>query len=151
VPKQRARKREPHHADAAEPDQQHGPAFRMRGDALERRERGQARAHVGAGQRRGERRVVDQVARMRHQHMGGEAAVDLDAEIARRRAEIFLSRAAGRALAAADPGKHGRRLSGLHLGVGTGFLHHARDLVSEREQGARPAVTSSFLSPPRLK
>ena len=138
IGKQRARKREPHHADAAEPDQQHGPALGMLGDALERRECREARAHVGAGERGGERRIIDQVARMRHQHMGREAAVDLDAEMTRRRAEILFTGAAGRALAAPDPGKHGRRLSGLHVRVGAGLLDHARDLVAERE-GQRAA------------
>ena len=38
--------------------------------------------------------------------MGGKAAVDLDAEMARRGAQILLAGAAGRAFAAADPGKH---------------------------------------------
>ena len=84
--------------------------------------------------------------------MGGKSAIDLDAEMARRRAEIFLARLAGRAFAAADPGKHRGRRADFYVRIGAGLLDHARDLVAERERKrAADAVTSSFLSPPRLK
>ena len=70
---------------------------------------------------------------MRHQHVRREAAIDLDAEMARRGTQIFLARLAGCAFAAADPGKHGSRGAGLHVRIGAGFLDHPRNLVSEGE------------------
>src|SRR2546423_9734560 len=81
--------------------------------------------------------MVDQIAWMRQQHVRRKAAVDLNAEMARRCAEIFLAGLAGRAFAAADPGKHRGRRADPYARIGTGLLHHARDLMAEREgQGA---------------
>ena len=89
---------------------------------------------------------------MRHQHVRGKPAVDLDAEMARRRAQIFLVGLARRAFAAADPGKHRERAADRDLRVRSGLLDRAGDLVAERErQRAARRVTSSFLSPPRPK
>ena len=90
-----------------------GPRLACSATRFERRKGREARAHVGAGERRRQRGVIDQIARMRHQHMRGKAAIDLDAEVARRGAQILLAGAAGRAFAAADPGKHRDRRAGL--------------------------------------
>src|SRR5262249_60123246 len=83
--------------------------------------------------------MVDEVAWMRHQHVGGKPAVGVDAEMARRRADVLLAAPAGGALAAADPwidrDRRARRdpLRGL-----AEALDDAGDLVAERE-GKRPA------------
>src|SRR5208283_2940343 len=61
-----------------------------------------------------------------------------NAEMARRRAEVLLAVPAGRAGAAADPRIDRDAASRRDRGVGTGFLHHAGDLVAERE-GKRAA------------
>ena len=82
--------------------------------------------------------MVDQIARVRHQHVRGEPAVDLDAEMARRGAEIFLPGLARGAFAAADPGKHRGRCADFHIRVGAGLLDDAGDLVAEREGEGAP-------------
>src|SRR5262245_5625837 len=74
---------------------------------------------------------------MRYQHVCGEAAIDLDAEVTWCRAEVLFARLAGGTLAAADPGEDRRRGANLHIGIGAGFFDHACDLVPERE-GERP-------------
>ena len=112
-----------------------GPRVGVRLKALERRIGGQARAHQRAGERRRQRRVIDQIARMRHQHMRGEAAVGGDAEMAVGVAEIFLAGLAGRASAAADPGIDRDPRAGLRARrLRPHALDHARDLVAERER-----------------
>ena len=65
---------------------------------------GDAGARVGRRQRRVERAGIDQMARMRRQHMGRVAAVLEDADAARRQAHVVLVGQAGGAHAAADPG-----------------------------------------------
>src|SRR5204863_2123453 len=72
---------------------------------------------------------------------------DLDAEVARRRAQILFARSARRTFTAADPGKDREGLPGLHVGVRTGLLHHARDLVAEGEgQGTERRDVELFLA-----
>ena len=67
--------------------------------------------------------------------MGGIAAghVGGAAELARLEAEIFLAALAGRAIAAADPGKGRIAVADLHaLGIGADGHHFALDLMAER-------------------
>ena len=78
--------------------------------------------------------MVDQIARMRHQHVRGKTAVDLDAEMAGRRAQILFLRPAGRALPAADPREHREGFSCLDVRFRARLLDDARDLVAERER-----------------
>ena len=112
-----------------------GPRAACGTQPLERRIGGEARAHQRARERRRQRRIFDQIARMRHQHVRGKAAVGGDAEMAVGRAQIFLAGAAGRAGAAADPGIDRDLRAGLRArGVRSRALDHARDLVAERER-----------------
>src|SRR5262249_39218667 len=125
-------------ADAAEADQQDRSAVGMVGETPQRCVGGEPRAHQRAGERGGERRVIDEIARMRHQHVGGEAAVEIDADMARGGAVVLLAVPARNALAAADPGVDRDLVAGLRVrGVETDAIDHAGDLVAEREgQGA---------------
>src|SRR4051812_7002155 len=70
---------------------------------------------------------------MRHQDMRREPAVDLDAEMARCGTEVLFARVACGALTAADPGKHRERLSNRHVGIRSGLLGHAGNLMAKRE------------------
>ena len=77
---------------------------------------------------------VEQIARMRHQHVGGIAAVDGDAERAGRIAHVLVAARAQPALAAADPGIGGVELAWRHaLRLGARRLHGAGDLVAQGE------------------
>src|SRR6516164_2467759 len=72
--------------------------------------------------------------------MARVTAVDGDAEMAWRRAQVFLAVPASRAGSATDPWKDRDPAPPCDRGVGAGFLHHAGDLVAERE-GQRAAGT----------
>ncbi len=86
----------------------------------------QPRAHECASIRRRERRVVDQIARMRNQHMGCKAAVNCGAEMPRRSADIFITRLAGGALSATDPGINRDLRAGSGVGIRSHILQSRR-------------------------
>src|SRR5260221_6566223 len=75
---------------------------------------------------------------MRHQHMARIAAVDRNAEMTRRRAQILLAVPAGWAGAAADPridrDLAARRRDGIRRDLRSGAFDHACNLVAERER-----------------
>ena len=74
---------------------------------------------------------------MRHQHVRGIAAVDGDAQRARRIAHMLVAPRAQPAFAAADPGIGGIALALVHaLRLGAHRLHRAGDLVAEGERAA---------------
>src|SRR5262249_54140779 len=104
------------------------------GDALERRVRGQSGAHVGAGQRGGQRGMIEEIAWVRDQHVRREATVDGDAEMTRCRADILLASFTRAALATADPRIHrDRAVQHDVLRVRASALDASGDLVAERE------------------
>ncbi len=72
--------------------------------------------------------------------MGRVAALRLDADLPRLRAEVFVAALAGRALPAADPGINDIALAdGDALRIGACRGQFALDLMAERE-GKRPAA-----------
>ncbi len=72
---------------------------------------------------------------MRDEDVGGEAAIDGDAEMAVRGAQILLAAAARRASAATDPGiDRDAAADGRAVGFVSRGFDHAGDLVSERER-----------------
>jgi hypothetical protein len=79
---------------------------------------------------------------MRHQHMARKAAVNRNAEMTLRRAQILLAVPASRAAAAADPwidrDLAARLRGGVCADIGAGALDHAGDLVAEREGERAP-------------
>src|SRR5215470_10506239 len=106
----------------------------LRRQPLERRIGGEARAHQGGPERRGKRRIVDEIAWMRHQDVRGKTAIDVDAEVARRRADVLVAAAAGRTVAATDPRiDRDRRAWRRRRGGLAGRLDRAGDLVAEGE------------------
>ncbi len=136
----RLRERQAHHADAAKADQQEVALARTVDQALERAVGGDAGAHQGRGLVDGKGIVVEQVFRVGHQHVAGEAAVDGDAEEALLDAEVLVAVLAIAALAAADPwedGFPGADEAGCY--VRADFVDDAGDLVAERE-GQRHAA-----------
>ena len=129
------RERKPHHADAAEADQQEIALPRTVDQALQRAIGGDAGAHQGRRLVDRQGIVIEQIFCVGHQHVGGEAAVDGDAEKALLDAEILVAIGAVAALAAADPGEHRLLLADQILrNVGADFVDDARDLVAERER-----------------
>src|SRR5206468_10801402 len=79
--------------------------------------------------------VIEQSFRMGHQHVGGEAAVDGDAEKALLDAEVLVAIGAVAALAAADPGEYRLLLSDQRPGgIGTYFVDDTSDFVPERKR-----------------
>ncbi len=84
-------KGQPHHADAAEPDQQQIALPRPVDQPLQRAVGGHAGAHQGRRLIDRQRVVIQQVFCVGHQHMAGKAAVDGDAEKALLGAEIFIA------------------------------------------------------------
>ncbi len=82
---------EPHHAYAAQADEQERAALRPPGVAFERRIRREPRAHQRSGEVGRKRRVVEQITRMRNQNVGGEPAVGSDAQMAVSGAKIFFA------------------------------------------------------------
>ena len=123
-----------HHADAAEADDQQRSRAQVGQRLLDGAVAGEARAHQRAGDLRRDALHVEQVARMRHQHVRGVAAVHGDAERARRIAQVLVAARAQPALAAADPGIGRVALARLDaLGLGARRLDRAGDLVAQRE------------------
>ena len=78
-------------------------------EPLERCIGGQPGAHGGRRQRRRQRSIVEQITRMRHRHVRGKSAVHIDAEVARRHAQVLIPRRAGRACPATPRPPGGRR------------------------------------------
>ena len=74
------RERQPHHADAAEPDQQQIALPRPVDQPLQRAIGGDAGAHQGRRLVDRQRIVIQQIFGVGHQHVAGETAVDGDAE-----------------------------------------------------------------------
>src|SRR5215475_383523 len=143
--------RHSHHADAAKADQQHRAARGVSLEPLEGRIGGKTRAHQHAGERRRQRRVVEKIARMRHQHVAGITAVGRDAEMPRRGAQVLRAQPAPRAGAAADPRKDRdlapRRRHGIGRDSCSGAFDDAGDLVAEREgQGAARRDVEPFVA-----
>src|SRR5436305_14955763 len=66
---------------------------------------GEPRAGIGRGDLRLQVAHVEEVARMRHEHVRGIAAAAIDAERARPRAILLVAALTDRAFAAADPGE----------------------------------------------
>ncbi len=133
-----------HHADAAEADDGDRLALEHVADFLQRGERGDARAHVGGGEAFGHAGCVEQVFRMGDEDVFGIAAGDLDADLARLGADVFLVTLAGGALAAADPREDDEALADLaafeqRLRIGANGRERAFDLVAERV-GQRAAL-----------
>jgi hypothetical protein len=100
---------------------------------------------AGAGQRRGGGRVqafgIDQVARMRHQQVGGKAALRAHAQRAHGVAQVVAIALAGPALAAAYPrvDQHAPALfDAPHLGAHR--VHDADRLVPQRQRQLRAAI-----------
>ena len=112
--RQRARKLQAHHADAAEPDDEKRAELQIGHRLLDGAIAGEAGAHERAGDGRRDALHVEQIARMRHQHVRGVAAVDGDAERAGRVAHVLVAALAQPALAAADPGVGGVELALRH-------------------------------------
>ena len=131
----RLRERQPHHADAAEADQQQVALPRPVDQPLQRAIGGDAGAHQGRRLIDRQRIVIQQIFGVGHQHVAGETAVDGNAEKALLGAEIFIAIEAVAALAAADPREHRYLFSDQALrNIRTCFLDHAGDLVSQRER-----------------
>ena len=110
---------ETHQPEPACTDDHHRLLREHRADFLQ----GAIRGDAGAGERCGlfRRQIADieQVARMRHHHVGGVAAVAEDAEIARLEAKLLLAPLADRAFAAAHPRMHEAAIADFHaLGIG---------------------------------
>jgi hypothetical protein len=82
------------------------------------------------------------MTRMWHQHVRRVAAVDGDAEMARRKADVLVANLTGCALSAAHPGIDRGRAAGLDAGLGSGSGDSAGDFVAEGEwqRAARPHV-----------
>ena len=149
----RAGELQPHHADAAEADDQQRPELQVGHRLLDGAVAGEAGAHERAGDARRDALHVEQVARMRHQHMRGIAAVDGDAErawarctCARRRARtarICRSRSRDRRRRACP----GSRLCASGPAAST---VPAISWPSVKGIGRLPR-TSSFWPPPRSK
>ena len=96
---------------------------------------GQAGAHQRAGERRRKRCVIDQIARMRDEHVAGKAAVGGDAEMMMVGAQVLLAGTAGRAGAAADPGIDRDAVADHRaFGIRSCAFDHAGDLMAERER-----------------
>ena len=112
----------------------------------DRRIDGDAGARIGRRHRRIERAGIDQVPRMRRDHMRAVAAIGIDAETARREAHVVLLRQAFLAGAAAEPGEHDAQVADLHaLGVGAELGDAADDLVSHRERQHDAAILQRHL------
>src|SRR5688500_9271750 len=72
---------------------------------------------------------------MRHQHMCGEAAIDRDAELARRVTEDFIPAHASRTDAATDPRIDRNSPSKFNaISIGADAIDDTGDLVAERER-----------------
>src|SRR5262249_56202526 len=80
-----------HHAPAAETDEQSRTAFGMTAEPLECAVGGQSGAHQRSGKARRQRRVVDQVARMRHHDVIRVAAIDGNAEMVMGGPHVFFT------------------------------------------------------------
>ena len=90
---------------------------------------------AGRGAGGGHRAGVEEIARVRHEHMVGEPSGPRDAERARRRAEVLVAAVARRAPAASDPRVHDAALADRHAGgPGTAGDDDAGDLVAEGER-----------------
>ena len=107
-----------HQADAAGADHQDRLAGVVADRLLDRAEGGDARAGIEAGELDRQVAVGIEILRMRHEHMVGVAAVLVDAERPRSRAEMLAAVAAVPALAAADPGIDHRLVADLRAPFG---------------------------------
>src|SRR5204862_6215622 len=81
-----------------------------------------------------QRIVVEQISRIRNQHVGGKSSIERYAEKAVPDAEVLVAVLAVAALAAADPGPHRLLLADqLFLRVGADLADDAGYLVAEGE------------------
>src|SRR5690349_21037722 len=109
-------------------------------EALQRAIGGDAGAHQRRRLIDRQRIVVEQIFGVGHQHMGGKAAVDGDAEEALLDAEVLVAGETVAALATADPGKYRLLLADQILAdLGADLIDHTGDLMAERE-GERHAA-----------
>ena len=95
--------------------------------------------------------MIDEIARVRHQHISCKTAVNGDAEMMMCGAHVLFAGAASRAGAAANPGIHRDLSSDLGtIGVFPGRFNDAGDLVPKRErQSAVFADIEAFLAAER--
>ena len=116
-------------------DQQQRAALGGGHEPLERRIGGEAGAHQRSGEIRRQRRVVDQIARMRNQHMGGDNRRRRRCRDGGARAQILLAGAAGRALCRNRSTDRPRRdVQAAACGRRPRALDYAGDLVAKRER-----------------
>ena len=107
------------HGDRVEPeaagaDHHDRLVRRDRHRLADRRIDGDAGAGIGRRHRRIQRAGIDQMPRMRRDHVRAVAAIGIDAEAARREAHVVLLRQALLAGAAAEPGEHDAQVADLH-------------------------------------
>ena len=133
--KQYASQRQPHHPDAAESNEQDRSALGVTAQSFKGAIGGKPRAHQWTGERRRQRRMVEQITRVRHQYVSCETAVDGNAKMMMCGAHILFAGATGRSGAAANPGIH-RDLSSDFgaVGIFPGRFNDAGDLVPKRKR-----------------
>src|SRR5690349_3349449 len=103
-------------------------------EALQRAIGGDAGAHQRRRLIDRQRVIVEQIFGVRHQHMGGKAAVDGDAEEALLDAEVLVAGETVAALAAANPGKYRLLLADhIHADLGADLIDDAGELMAERK------------------
>ena len=133
-------------ADAAGADHHDAIVGAQRCHFLERRIGGQARARVGAGDVVVYAVVVDQVARVRHNHVVAVAAVGACAEETLGAAQVLVALRADLAFAAAHPGIDDALVAdGGALGLWPHRDHLADDFVAEREGKLHAAINDHDL------
>src|SRR4029077_9338304 len=82
------------------------PALRVTAQPSKGAIGGEPGAHQWTGERRRQWRMVEQITRVRHQHVSCETAVDGDTKMMMRGAHVLFAGATRRAGAAANPGIH---------------------------------------------
>ena len=139
---------QPHHADPAQADDEKRAQPQEGDGPLDGAVAGEPGAHERPGDLWGDALHVEQVAGVRHQDVRGVAAVDRDAERARRVAQMLVAACAHGARAAADPRIDGVAYAGCDaLGVGASRLDGAGDLVPKGEgEGAEAAHVELLLA-----
>src|SRR5262245_38544505 len=90
-----------HHADTAEPDDQQRTGAQKTQRLLDGAVAGEARAHQGTGELRRDALDLEQIARVRHHHVGRIATIDGDAEGTRVIAHVLIAAGAKCAFTAA--------------------------------------------------